>query len=215
MKDFNIYFADAIQAIEKETGNKITQAEIAKFLGVSQVAIMRRMARKSDLKVSELLALNEHYKCNILKTIGYRTPDAVEIVYYNDPEYSHLIRNSKVTSVWQDREITHDVWEKEEKDLRIITMPGNNMNGGNVPILDNDLLIIDTASTDILRSGVYAYKTAAGFFVNEIKQKADGTVVFSHWNENTKSTIYTLEQLHDLEFKVLGKVIKALALYRN
>lgn len=206
MKKF--YLSDAVSAIEKELKTNITQSEIAKALNVTQMNICKRLSAKSDLKVSELLALQEHFNCKLFKY--FMLPDAVEVVYYSNESYQNLIKSPKITSIWLDRELVHDVWEKDEKVLRCLTMPGASMDGGNNPIQDGTQLIIDTESTDILRSGVYAYITTAGLFVNRIKKYANGEVEFIYDNKSFNSIRYGEQELNKIKFTVIGRVIKAL-----
>ena len=84
------------------------------------------------------------------------------------------------------------------------------MDGGNNPIPDGTQLIIDTQSTDILRSGVYAYITSAGLFVNRIKKYANGEVEFIYDNKSFTSIRYTEQELNKMKFTIIGRVIKAL-----
>lgn len=206
MKKF--YLSDVVSAIEKELKTNITQSEIAKALNVTQMNICKRLNAKSDLKISELLVLQEYFNCKLYKY--FLLPDAVEVVYYNNEQYKHLIKSPKITSIWLDRELVYEVWEKSEKDLRCLSMPGASMDGGNNPIADGTQLIIDTQSTDILRSGVYAYITSAGLFVNRIKTYANGQVEFIFDNKSFSNVRYSREELRKIEFTVIGRVIKVL-----
>lgn len=202
------YLSDIVSAIEKELKTNITQSEIAKALNVTQMNICKRLSAKSDLKVSEFLALQEYFNCKLYKY--FFLPDAVEVVYYSNENYQHLIKSPKITSIWLDRELVYDVWEKSEENLRCLTMPGASMDGGNNPIPDGTQLIIDTESTDILRSGVYAYITTAGLFVNRIKTFANGEIDFIYDNKSFNNASYTLDELKKMKFTVIGRVIKAL-----
>ncbi len=203
---------DAVKILEKLEGRNIPQAELAKILGGSQVAVGGRLNRASELKVDDVFAFVTRfpaYKTQFLNALGFDVPDAVEIKPYHNPEYEHLIKNKNVTSIWHDREITHLTWGKDENNLRYIAMPGDNMNGGVLPIRNGEPLIIDVTSTDILRSGIYAYFTEAGFFVNLIQQHANKNVIFSHWNAAYKDNIYSIDELQKSGFKVIGRVIRS------
>lgn len=202
---------EAVNILEKLTGQNIPQAKLAKIIGGSQAAIGGRLNRNSELKVDDVFAFIAEfpkYKTQFLNALGFDIPDSVEIKPYHNPEYEHLIKNKNVTSIWCDRELTHLAWGKDENNLKYIAMPGDNMNGGVVPLRNGEPLIIDTTSTNILRSGIYAYVTEAGFFVNCIQQCADKTVIFTHWNPAYKDKVYTMEQLKKVGFKVIGRMIK-------
>lgn len=205
------FLADAVLAIEQETGVMPSQSEIGKALKVGAMAINKRINNKSEIKVSEIHALQEYFKCHIAHYFGFG--DAVDIKPYKNEEYADLILCPYLTSLWNDRELTHDVWQKVEKNLRYIVMPGDSMNGGIFPIPNGAQLIIDISSTDILRSGVFAYVTNAGFFVNKIKVRADGAVEFIHANPTIENREYRLEDLEEMGFKVIGRMIKPMNLF--
>lgn len=203
----------------------ITQSDLAGVFNVTPGAISKRVNSKSELKVSELLCLQEHYNIDLFgryarsaAKIEGRIADAVEIVYWDSAasgfessSVSSVIKRDEITSFWLDRELVHDVWEKDEKDLRILAMPGDNMNGGDAPIFNEDLLVIDTKSKEILRSGIYAYTTRAGVFVNNIRQKADGSIMFSHRNKQYTPATYSMKDLKAVDFEVIGRMIACMS----
>lgn len=210
---------DAIHAIQENTNRSISQAEIANILGLSSVAINKRIARNSELKVSEAVKLIEYYGYNLFDLCiqnGNNMPkslhnnqDSVEIVYYENSHLDKTIKNPLITSLWLDRELVRDIWKKDETKLRTIKMPGDVMNGGERPIKNQDMLVIDLSSTDVLSSGIYAYTTNDDnlIFINGIKQKVDGSVKFYYWNKTYNEVVYKLEDLQKINFKVIGRVI--------
>ena len=211
---------EALQIIQKHIKRAVSQTEIANILGLSPVAINKRIARESELKVSEAVKLAEHYKYNLfnkyiqngklLSVLPETSSESVEITYYDNPALNKTIKNPLITRIWLDKELVRNVWKKDEKNLRTIKMPGDVMDGGELPIKNRDMLIIDLSSTDILSSGIYAYTTNDDnlVFINGIKQKIDGSVKFYYWNKVYGETIYTLEDLKKIKFKVVGRVIK-------
>lgn len=219
-KGGKMLITDAIRIIQENINRSISQAEIANILGTSSVAINKRIARKSELKVSEAVKLIDHYGCNLfdsciqndnmLSKSSQNRLDSVEIVYYENSNLDKTIKNPLITSLWVDRELVRDVWKKDETKLRTIKMPGDVMNGGERAIKNLDMLIIDLSSTDILSSGIYAYTTNDDnfIFINGIKQKPDGSVKFYYWNKTYSEAVYKLDDLHKINFKVIGRVIK-------
>ena len=206
---------DAVNAVEIELDRSVTQAEVAEALKKSQTNIAKRYQSKSEVKVAEIFELEEFFNCRILKHLGFRIPDAVEILPYNNPEYEHLIKCSQINTLWLDRQLVNDKWGKKAKDLCFVSMPGNNMNGGDFPIQNGTQLILDTNLTDILRSGIFAYITNAGFFVNKIKVRADGIVEFIHTNSIVDNREYNQEELDNMGFKVIGRLIMPMNLYEG
>lgn len=205
--------ATVFEILEKN-GLSLSQSELAEIFGVQQGAISRRIKRNSPLTVDEVVLIKNkfpNFTKLLFEYLGGKFPDAVEIKYYDNKEYSHLIKCEKITSIWNDRELTCDVWRDDVEHLRIVTMAGDYMAGTENSIPDGTHLIIDITSTDINRSGIYAYITNAGFFINQIKLKANGNVDIINFNQNCGAgSTYLPSELKEMGFKVIGRVIKAL-----
>lgn len=185
----------------------ISQAEAASILNDSQVNISRKISRGDEIKISELQKFQKHFGLNLFRKYFKKFPDAVEIHYYKDDELDELIKNPLVTSVWMDREIVNDVWVKDEKKIVKISMIGDCMDGGPRPIKNGDILFIDTSETNILASGIYAYTTGnSDIFVANIKRYLD-KVEFSFFKEGYEIEPRTMEELEELNFTVIGRVI--------
>ena len=200
----------------------IQQGEFAKNIGILQQQLSKyeRGENKPSadffIKLIEKTNVNLNWlltgKGNIFASDSdeKNAPDAVEIIYYENPTLIETIKNPVITSIWLDRELIHDVWQKHEKNLRTLQMPGDTMDGGETPIKTKDMLIVDISDTNIQASGIFVYTTKNGslIFVNGIKQSPDGTYRFYFRNTGYKEIHYTLEDLEKLGFKVIGRVVK-------
>lgn len=200
----------------------IQQGEFAKNIGILQQQLSKyeRGENKPSadffIKLIEKTNVNLNWlltgKGNIFASDSdeKNAPDAVEIIYYENPTLIETIKNPVITSIWLDRELIHDVWHKHEKNLRTLQMPGDTMDGGETPIKNKDMLIVDISDTNIQASGIFVYTTKNGslIFVNGIKQSPDGTYRFYFRNTGYKEIHYTLEDLEKLGFKVIGRVVK-------
>lgn len=219
-KGSKMLITEALQTIQKHINRPISQTEMAQVLGISSVAINKRVTRRSELRVSEAIKLVKHYGYNLFSDYIQndnsstnclkKNQDSVEIIYYENPTLDETIKNPLITTLWLDRELVRNVWKKDEKNLRTLKMPGDAMNGGERPIRNRDMLIVDLSSTDILSSGIYAYTTNDDnlIFINGIKQKVDGSVKFYYWNRTYSESIYKLQDLQKINFKVIGRIIK-------
>ena len=120
------------------------------------------------------------------------------------------IKNPLVTSMWFDREVINGGWQKDEHNLNIVAMPGDKMDGGDIPFKNGDILIIDRTQTDISISGIYFYTTNndEDVFVNNFRKRFDGTVVLGYTNSKYEDSIVTIDQLEAAGYKVIGRVIK-------
>lgn len=170
-----------------------------------------KLAEKENININWLLTgKGQMFTTNLDNS----TPkEAIEIKYYENPNLTNTIKNPAISNIWLNKELIHNVWQKDEKNLKIMQMTGDIMDGGSTPIKNQDILVIDTSIKDVMLSGVYAYTTRNDnfIFVNSIKQKIDGSVNFYSWNNNYKEVIYNLSDLEKINFKVIGRVIKNLS----
>jgi len=206
---------------------KIKQGELANKTGILQQQLSKyeRGENKPSadflIKLIEKTAVNlnwlltgegEMFAANLQTNLqtNLKNADAVEIIYYENPNLSDTIKNPAITSIWLDRELVHDIWHKSEKNLRTLQMPGDTMDGSETPIKNKDMLLIDISDRNTQASGIFVCTTREEslIFVNLVKQMPDGSLKFSFKNDKYKEVIYTDNQLKKLGFKVIGRVIK-------
>ncbi len=144
-------------------------------------------------------------------------PDVVEIEYYENPALTDIIRNPDIKSVWLDKNLIRNIWRKNEKNLKILQMPGDYMRGrlNDFTINNKDIVLIDTSSTNVSLSGIYAYTTQNEqfLFIKAIQRLANGALKFNINNENYQCSTYYPDELKKIDFKVLGRVVKNLSSY--
>lgn len=194
-------------AIEELTGEAVTQAKLAEINCVTAATISKRFSNNSDVTVSELVRIAKYYGVNPCELLAKgEIKDSVEIKYYENPKVKDIITHSKVTNIWKDREVVYDIWNKKEKDLRVIKMFGDCMRGLIAP---GDILIIDTSQKNPLASGIYAFTSGRNdaIFIAIIKQNADDSITFSYSNGNYESRTRTFEELNEINFEIIGKVV--------
>lgn len=201
---------DLIETFSRVKKRPITQSEIAKALVTNEANISNKKARKSEVTVSELLMCCQYFQVPIEALIKDedKIRDVKEIVYYENEKLHDLIRHPEVSSVWKDRQVLYKKWKKHEENLRAISMFGDSMDGGARPIKNGDMLIIDTTETNTLSSGIYVYTTKRKdkLYVAYIKENMD-EVVFSFSNPLCKEISRTSEELKELGFEIIGRVI--------
>lgn len=209
---FNMLLSEALKIA------RLNQAEAAAILNVSPMAVSKRVNKNSELKVTELIKIQDATGCDLLEK---RSPehstrqDRVEIKYLSICDnWDDKLKNPLVTSVWFDRELLTNIWRKNPDDLRIVKMIGDRMSGGEYPLKNDDILIIDISETEIINSGIYIFTTQdnENVFINTVEKKIDGGVRFTFFNKYYDDKVYTLQQLEQLDFKIIGRVIKNLSL---
>jgi hypothetical protein len=194
-------------AIENLTGEVVTQSKLAEINCVTAATMCKRFSNNSDVTVSELIRVAKHYGLNPCELLAKgKVRDSVEIKYYENPKVRDIITHSKVNNIWKDREVVQDVWGKSEKNLRVIKMFGDCMRGFISP---GDILIIDTSLTNPLASGMYAFTSGNNdaIFIAILKQNPDNSITFSYINDNYESRTRTFEELNEINFEIIGKVI--------
>ena len=75
------------------------------------------------------------------------------------------------------------------------------------------LCALDISATDINLSGIYAYETLGGtkIQISNVSTMTDGNVRFYYTNKVYSDEIRTQNRLNDLDFKVIGRIIKNLS----
>ena len=216
---------ERIKQIRLELG--MSQGDFANEINVVQQQLSKYERGENKPSADFLIKLIEKINVNVnwlltgkgtmfnVVSANFNRADAVEIKYYENPTLIETIKNPEITSIWIDRELVHNVWRKHESDLRIIQMPGDNMQGGHnyFTITNKDIVLIDMLSRNVSLSGIYAYTTQNEkyIFIKAIQRVADGSIKFWSTNSNYQSVILTQEQLDKIGFKVLGRVVKNLS----
>ena len=208
-------------------GLKMSQKDFAREIDVVQQQLSKYERGENKPSTEFLIKLIEKMDVNInwLLTgygnmfnsaeLGNENAKSVEIKYYESPKISDTIKNPVVESIWLDKNMVNNIWRKDEKNLRIIQMPGDYMQGGynDFSISNSDIVVVDIKSTNVSLSGIYAYTTQNNefIFIKSIQRVADGSLMFNVFNDKYQSVVYREEELKKIDFKVIGRVIKNLS----
>lgn len=206
-----------IDRLQNLIKRKPSQSEIGMALGLAQTAISGRANRNSNFNDEEVEKIEKHFKVTILED-GMKaltlmplggTVDRVEIGYWE--ELPDDLKKSKVQSVWFDREIIENDWEMNPDNLRIIPMIGDKMTHYWYPIYNNDILIVDTNQDYIMGNGVYfaTSRNNTRFWIREMQVLINDDIQVKGYAPSGETTkVFKPEQLKDVDFKIIGKVIK-------
>ena len=201
---------ELITTFEKLTGETITQSVLAETWCLTEAAISKRVKSNLEITVDELIKACRRYDISPCSVLGGKEKDSVEIKYYENPKVKSIIRHSKIHNIWKDREVVHEIWNKDEKDLRVIKMFGDCMRTGEGDSINpGDVLIIDITSTNPLASGIYAFLSGGQdcIFIARLKKNIDGSITFMYKNNDYDSHTRTKKELEENEFQIIGKVI--------
>ena len=95
--------------------------------------------------------------------------------------------------------------------LCIVPMIGDGMTNYWYPMRNGDILIIDTNINDIIGNGVYfgTSRENTHFWIREMNTDINLNVEFKSYSPSGNANkIYTLKELEEVDFKLIGKVIK-------
>ncbi len=221
----SITISQAASIISLLCDKEVTRNQIGSVIGLSRQTVHRNKDRKLEEK--DIIKLEKEFDISIPRTysiIERATSDKdlsrrfVDIPYWHDEKCENQkIKDKSVTSIVLDLElITHKLNCKPEN-LRLIAMPGEEMDGGTYPLKNGDILLIDTSQKDYSNSGVYFVTTQNNkmVFVRRLLELMYGSISSSVDNPiyapQVNKTL-SQKQLEEIDFKIIGRVIKNLSL---
>ena len=210
LKIESLTLSNAMAIASLQLNREVARTEIADALEISRQHAHNTKDR--TLTEDQVAKIEKALKVNLSpSSTKSASSEKIEIRYWGEGlPCEGKIKNPRITSMWFDREVINDVWQKDGLDLNIVAMPGDKMDGGDIPFKNGDILVIDKTQTDISISGVYFYTTNndEDVFVNNFRKRFDGTIVLGYTNSKYEDSIVTIDQLEAAGYKVIGRVIK-------
>lgn len=211
LKIETLTLSNAMALASLQLNREVARTELAEALDITRQ--YANDIKNKSLTQEQITKIEEKLKVNLSPTISNNSNPTgkIELQYWGKGlPCEEKLKNPLVNSMWFDREVINEVWKKDEHSLSIIAMPGDKMDGGDIPFKNGDILIIDRTQTDISISGVYFYTTNndEDVFVNNFRKRFDGTVVLGYTNSKYNDSIVTIDQLESAGYKVIGRVIK-------
>lgn len=211
LKIETLTLSNAMALASLQLNREVARIELAEALGI--VRQYANSIKDKPLTQEQITKIEEKLKVNLSPTTSSNSSSTgkIELQYWGKGlPCENKLKNPLVSSMWFDREVINDVWKKDEHNLSIIAMPGDKMDGGDIPFKNGDILIIDKTQTDISISGIYLYTTNndEDVFVNNFRKRFDGTVVLGYTNSKYNDSIVTIGELESAGYKVIGRVIK-------
>ena len=209
-----IKFLNFINNLKVLKGENITYSEFAKALGIKPASISKRLSRNSYINEKEMKLLEDYF--NLDASCSFDKDRFIKLHYYKNDNLTHIIENPLISEIYMDGEVVKNMWRVNPENLRLIAMPGDKMEGSpshQLHIRNRDVLLMDTSVTDINFSGIYAYETLGGtkIQISNVSTMTDGNVRFYYTNKVYSDEIRTQKRLQDLDFKVVGRIIKNLS----
>lgn len=195
---------------------KPSQAELCQIMDVKQSTMSNRASRNSDFTSDEIVKLNNYYHINLFTNEPVNDCD-VKIAENNIikiPYWDMLPERLKIpdfSCVMAERNVIKYHWYLDPESLCIVPMVGDKMTNYWYPIKNGDILIIDTLQNYIIGNGVYfaTSRNNSRFWIREMQALINDDIQikgFAPSGETIK--VFTQEQLREVDFQVIGKVIK-------
>ena len=209
-----VKFLNFINNLKVLKGENITYNEFAKALGIKPASISKRLSRNSYISDKEMHLLEEYF--GVDASCSFDKDRFIRLHYYKNDNLKHIIENPLISEIYMDGEVVKNMWRVDPDNLRLIAMPGDKMEGQpshQLHIRNRDVLLMDISATDINFSGIYAYETLGGtkIQISNVSTMTDGNVRFYYTNKVYSDEIRTQNRLNDLDFKVIGRIIKNLS----
>lgn len=212
-------YNDVIDHLQNLTMSKINTTEIADVLDIPVRTLYTRSYRNSEVSPIEMKKLEDFYNVNLFKADtsnskssiieALKGVDRIEINYWE--QLPEDLKKSKVVSVWFDREIVENDWGMSAEHLCIIPMIGDKMARYWYPIMNGNILIVDTSQDYIMGNGVYfaTSRNNTRFWIREMQVLINNNIEVKGYAPSGNTTkVFTHKQLEDVDFKLIGKVIK-------
>lgn len=204
--------------LQKFTKNRVTYEDVAKTLKLKgKQSVGMRIRRKQVLKDWEIELLDSAFKNNNQSTNSTHNAAAAAKLpsdIIKIPYWSGLPDELKIpdfTCVTAEYNVIKNHWCLNPYSLCIVPMFGNKMANYWYKINDSDILIIDTSHNKIVGNGVYfaTSQNNTRFWIREMQVLVNNDVEFKGFAPSGNTTrVMTKQQLEDVDFKVIGKVIK-------
>lgn len=191
----------------------ITAREISKLWNMNEASYSRKKLTGSDIKYEHLKILEKALNINL--TSEYQTNAMLpssEIIKI--PYWEHLPKDIKIPgfdTVTAERGVIKNHWYLNPDDLRIVPMVGDKMENYWYKIRPSDILIIDTAENQIRGNGVYfaTSRNNTRFWIREMQNLINDDIqIKGHAPSGETIKVFTPEELKEVGFKIIGKVIK-------
>lgn len=220
-----ITVSQAAAIVSLLSGREISRNQIGSVIGISRQTAHRNKDR--ELEEEEIVKIENNFNIYIPRNFeiieNTNNPESLSgrfatINYWHDENCANeKIKDESVSSLLLDLELIVHKLQCKPENLRIIAMPGEEMDGGSYPLKNGDILLIDISQTDLSTSGVYfvTTKNNSMVFVRRLLELMLGSLSSSVDNpvyaDQVNKTL-SPKQLEEMDFRVIGRVIKNMSL---
>lgn len=207
-----------LQFVKNDT---VSFADIARVRGVERQAIAK--TKDKEISREEIVSICEAFDVkppseddNVSIESANNNSDVFAISYWEGcNECSDMLKRDDFADLKLDIELINR-WNVKPEDLRIIAMPGEEMNGGEMPIANKDLLVIDISRNNPYESGVFfvtshnCQRVYVRRLMETLNEKGESVIFSTVDNVIYKKAIekfWTKEMREEADIRIIGRVI--------
>lgn len=206
-------FNQAFTTLQNLIKAEINQAELGRVLGVSRANINYKKQANVLLSDEDVKKIETYYNISLTdetqnKIIAEKN-DIVKIPYWSG--LPDELKISDFTCVTAERNVIKNHWGLNPESLCIVPMVGDSLTNYWYPIRNGDILIVDTKVENIMGNGVYfgTSRNNSRLWIREMRIDINLNVEFRSYSPSgEEKKVYTLKELEEVDFKLIGKVIK-------
>lgn len=227
---------EVLLTLQRLTDKRPKQRELADALGVGISLISNRAVRNTLYSLEELIKISSYFNVDIINYSSFGDIVPAEINIETKTKEKNTNYNGKVYAIpyWEGccecsdklkRDDFPDLklgieliksWNIKPENLRIIAMPGEEMNGGEMPIANKDLLVIDINRNNPYESGIFfatshnCQRVYVRRLMETLNEKGESVIFSTVDNIIYKKSIercWTKEMRTEADIKIIGRVI--------
>jgi len=193
----------------------LNQTEFAEALGTSQSAIANIESGKRDVSKPVLIKIKEVYNVDLL---SYNEIKKENKTQYSDNTIPIPFYSAKVSAglgatlpdypekdvIYYDKRVLQNLLGVKPEHASFIRVTGDSMEGGNSPIKDGDIILIDDSVKEIINGEVFVIQlNKSELVVKKVIKEWDGTVKLISNNPKYEDRIIKENE----EAEIIGKVV--------
>lgn len=202
-KDLHMKYEKLFAILQERIKFTPKVADIAKILGISNKTLYARAQRDSDFSDEEVEKIEAFYGIDLMGA----SANCVELDYIHiQPSCGYgtpVQGEAEVTPIRIGKELIKEIWKSEPQNLKLFKASGDSME----PVIsNNDVLLVDIASTDFNNGGIFLLTINNEWFVKRLRLRITGELDII--SENEKYPVETLQPNSNIEICIKGRVIK-------
>lgn len=205
-----------VEILQNEKRILITYKDIASILDKDEDTIKKRAYRKGNFKDDELFKIANYYDVDYALFADEKEERETLVIDYYENDKLHLKKHPKHKKYYMDKDFASDYNPNyKASDFKILSAIDDTMDGGVLWIHEGDVVLLDVTIANADKPGMYVYECLGGKYMRAacIDRMMNGDYKFTYQNPKYEPQIRTPEELKEVGFKIVGRIIKNLMFF--